>query len=60
MTYDDIINTTNALKEAKVPTESRSGYMVMNDGSIKMFGAVTDEFVPVDNKPSKVKVHKVK
>jgi hypothetical protein len=59
-TQDSILKAVEALNNAKVPTEGRAGYMVMNDGSIKMFGPITDKYVPVDNKPSNVKIHKVK
>ena len=54
-TYDDIKKATELLKNAKVPTEDRHGYMVMDDGSVKMFGSIRDEYVPVVDEIAKLK-----
>lgn len=35
--YTDIQEAVKALNEAEVPKDGRAGYLVMNDGSIKMF-----------------------
>jgi hypothetical protein len=38
--YEDIKKVNEALKKAMTPLEDRAGYMVMKDGSIRMFGPI--------------------
>jgi hypothetical protein len=55
--YDQLLELHKALMDAKIPTENR--WMITNDGKIIKIPFI-DKNVPVDNKQSKVKVHKVK
>jgi hypothetical protein len=59
MNEENILKVSEALKNAKVPTDDR--YFVDSEGYIH--GPITitrSEFVPTNNKPSKIKVHKIK
>lgn len=61
MNYEDIVKVNKLFTEAKVPTKDRYGYMVMDDGSIKMFGPTTDTFVKTGmNKNQTNRFYKVK